>query len=58
MRTIPFALCAVLVTIVIAAGALTAGQTADLVVYLRTLSGKPPWSEVEREVKRIEGESR
>ena len=39
-------------------GALTAGQTADLVVYLRTLSGKPPWSEVEREVKRIEGESR
>jgi len=37
---------------------LTAGQTADLVVYLRTLSGKPPWSEVEREVKRIEGEAR
>jgi len=39
-------------------GALTAGQTTDLVVYLRTLSGKPPWSEVEREVHRIEGESR
>ena len=39
-------------------GALTAEQTTDLVVYLRTLSGKPAWSDVEREVKRIEGESR
>jgi mono/diheme cytochrome c family protein len=39
-------------------GALTAEQTTDLVAYLRTLSGKPPWNEVQREVKRIEGESR
>lgn len=39
-------------------GALTAEQTTDLVVYLRTLSGKPAWNEVEREVKRIEGKSR
>jgi nicotinate dehydrogenase subunit B len=39
-------------------GALTAEQTADLVQYLRSMSGKPPWSDVASEVRRIEGESR
>jgi mono/diheme cytochrome c family protein len=39
-------------------GALTAEQTADLVVYLRTLSGKPAWANVAAEVRKIEGESR
>jgi mono/diheme cytochrome c family protein len=40
------------------AGALTAEQTADLVEYLRSLSGKPAWTNVAAEVRRIEEESR
>jgi mono/diheme cytochrome c family protein len=39
-------------------GALTPEQTADLVAYLRTLSGKPAWTNVSAEVRKIEGESR
>ena len=35
-------------------GALTREQTTDLVVYLRTLSGKPPWDDVAGEVRKIE----
>ena len=40
------------------AGALTHEQTTELVEYLRTLSGKPPWPNVAAEVRRIEEESR
>ncbi len=40
------------------AGALTMEQTAELVAYLRALSGKPPWPDVAAEVRRIEEESR
>jgi mono/diheme cytochrome c family protein len=39
-------------------GALTPEQTADLVTYLRTLSGKPAWSGVAAEVCRIEADAR
>ena len=35
------------------AGALTDEQLADLVVYLRSLTGKPPWSDVPAEVRRL-----
>ena len=35
------------------AGALTDGEMAELVVYLRTLSGKPPWPDVPAEVRKI-----
>jgi len=38
-------------------GALTAQQTTDLVQYLRSVSGRPPWPDVASEVRRIEGES-
>jgi len=35
-----------------------AREVADLVVYLRTLSGKPPWTDVPAEVRKISrGES-
>lgn len=40
------------------AGALTTQQTAELVAYLRSMSGKPPWPNVAAEVRRIEEESR
>ena len=40
------------------AGALTQEQTAELVTYLRSLSGKPAWTNVASEVRRIEEESR
>jgi mono/diheme cytochrome c family protein len=40
------------------AGALTQEQTAELVTYLRSLSGKPAWPNVAAEVRRIEEESR
>jgi mono/diheme cytochrome c family protein len=40
------------------AGALTNEQTTELVEYLRTLSGKPPWPNVAAEVRRIGEESR
>ena len=40
------------------AGALTQEQTAELVTYLRSLSGKPPWPNVAAEVRRLEEESR
>jgi mono/diheme cytochrome c family protein len=39
-------------------GALTAEQTTELVQYLRSMSGKPPWPDVAAEVRRIEGDSR
>jgi mono/diheme cytochrome c family protein len=39
-------------------GSFTPEQTTDLVEYLRSLSGKPPWTNVAAEVRRIEGESR
>jgi len=39
-------------------GALTAEQTTELVEYLRTLSGKPAWTNVAAEVRRIEEEPR
>jgi mono/diheme cytochrome c family protein len=39
-------------------GALTADQTAELVQYLRSMSGKRPWPDVAAEVRRIEGDSR
>ncbi|HEX7559345.1 MAG TPA: cytochrome c [Usitatibacter sp.] len=40
------------------AGALTDGEVVDLVVYLRALSGKPPWTDVPAEVRKIsQGES-
>jgi mono/diheme cytochrome c family protein len=35
------------------AGALTDGELAELVVYLRTLSGKPPWPDVPAEVRKV-----
>jgi predicted PurR-regulated permease PerM len=38
--------------------ALTAEQTTELVQYLRSMSGKPPWPDVAAEVRRIEGDSR
>lgn len=40
------------------AGAFTSEQTAELVEYLRTLSGKPPWPNVAAEVRRIEEKPR
>ena len=40
------------------AGALTPEQTTELVEYLRSLAGKPPWPNVAAEVRRIEGEKR
>jgi mono/diheme cytochrome c family protein len=39
-------------------GALTAEQTTDLLQYLRSASGKPPWPDVAAEVRRVEKESR
>jgi nicotinate dehydrogenase subunit B len=39
-------------------GALTTEQTAQLVEYLRSLSGKPAWASVAEEVRRIEEEAR
>jgi mono/diheme cytochrome c family protein len=40
------------------AGALTPEQTTELVEYLRSRAGKPPWPNVAAEVRRIEGEKR
>ena len=40
------------------AGALTARQTTELVEYLRSRSGKPPWPNVAAEVRRIEEDAR
>jgi mono/diheme cytochrome c family protein len=40
------------------AGALTAEQTTELVEYLRSVSGKPPWPNVAAEVRRIAEEAR
>jgi mono/diheme cytochrome c family protein len=39
-------------------GALTVEQTTDLVAYLRTLSGKPPWPDVAGDVRKIEGDAK
>ena len=33
-------------------GALTDSELADLLVYLRSLTDRPPWRDVEAEVKR------
>jgi mono/diheme cytochrome c family protein len=35
------------------ASSLTEEQLADLAVYLRSLSGKPPWQDVSAEVRKI-----
>ena len=37
------------------AGALTDDQLADLLIYLRSLSGQPPWADVRGEVKKLSG---